>query len=132
MTIIRNDKQIKQGIDFTGVQNGNIHPTDIDAVLEFNNEALILIEAKRVGNEISTGQRLVLERICDSWHTRKSIALFVTHTIEDTSELIRLDECKVYKYYHNHKWHSSVDNTDFKTILNNIGKSWDIEKLKKI
>ena len=132
MTIIRNDKQIKQGIDFTGVQNGNIHPTDIDAVLEFNNEALILIEAKRVGNEISTGQSLVLERICDSWHTRKSIALFVTHTIEDTSELIRLDECKVYKYYHNHKWHSSVDNTDFKTILNNIGKSWDIEKLKKI
>ena len=132
MTIIRNDNQIKQGIDFTGVQNGNIHPTDIDAVLEFNNEALILIEAKRVGNEISTGQRLVLERICDSWHTRKSIALFVTHTIEDTSELIRLDECKVYKYYHNHKWHSSVDNTDFKTILNNIGKSWDIEKLKKI
>lgn len=132
MTIIRNDNQIKQGIDFTGVQNGNIHPTDIDAVLEFNNEALILIEAKRVGNEISTGQRLVLERICDSWHTSKSIALFVTHTIEDASELIRLDECKVYKYYHNHKWHSSVDNTDFKIILNNIGKSWDIEKLKKI
>jgi hypothetical protein len=33
MTLIRNSKQIKQGVDFTGVQNGPIHPTDIDAVL---------------------------------------------------------------------------------------------------
>ena len=46
MTLIRRPNQIKQGIDFTGVQNGPIHPTDIDAVLEFDNEALILIEIK--------------------------------------------------------------------------------------
>ena len=63
MTLIRRPNQIKQGIDFTGVQNGPIHPTDIDAVLEFDNEALILIEIKRVDNNMPTGQKLVLERI---------------------------------------------------------------------
>ena len=46
-SLIRNSKQVKQVIDFTGVQNGKIHPSDIDAVLEFDNDALILIEVKR-------------------------------------------------------------------------------------
>ena len=62
-------------IDFTGVQNGRIHPSDIDAVLEFDNEALILIEVKRENNDIPTGQRLLLERICNSWRTDKSISI---------------------------------------------------------
>ena len=58
-SLIRNSKQVKQVIDFTGIQNGKIHPSDIDAVLEFNNDALILIEVKRKGNRIPTGQRLL-------------------------------------------------------------------------
>ena len=55
-SLIRNSKQVKQVIDFTGIQNGKIHPSDIDAVLEFNNDALILIEVNRKGNRIHTGQ----------------------------------------------------------------------------
>ena len=70
-SLIRNSKQVKQVIDFTGIQNGKIHPSDIDAVLEFNNDALILIEVKRKGNRIPTGQRLLLERISDSWHNQE-------------------------------------------------------------
>jgi len=35
--LIRNRKRVKQVIDFTGVQNGKMHPSDIDAVLEFDN-----------------------------------------------------------------------------------------------
>ena len=62
MSLIRNSNQTKQGLDFTGIQNGKIHPSDIDAVLEFDNEALILMEVKRTGNAIPTGQRLLLER----------------------------------------------------------------------
>ena len=67
MSLIRNSKQTKQGIDFTGLQNGKIHPTDIDAVLEFDNKVLVLFEMKRKGNDIPTGQRLVLERVCNNW-----------------------------------------------------------------
>ena len=65
MSLIRNANQVKQAIDFTGIKNGKIHPSDIDAAFEFDNEALILIEVKRIGNDIPTGQRLLLERICD-------------------------------------------------------------------
>ena len=65
MSLIRNSSQVKQAIDFSGVQNGKIHPSDIDAVFEFDYQALILMEVKRIGNDIPTGQRLLLERICD-------------------------------------------------------------------
>ena len=67
MGLIRSSKQVKQAIDFSGVQNGVIHPSDVDAVLEFGNKALILMEVKRRGNMIPTGQRLMLERIVDRW-----------------------------------------------------------------
>ena len=46
MTLIRNANKVIQAIDFTGVQNGSIHPSDIDAVFEFDNELLILMEVK--------------------------------------------------------------------------------------
>ena len=47
-----------------------MHPSDIDAVLEFDNEILILIEVKYKFKKIPTGQRLLLERLCNSWHTK--------------------------------------------------------------
>ena len=65
-SLIRNRKKVRQVIDFTGVQNGNMHPSDIDAVLEFDNEVLILIEVKYKFKKIPTGQRLLLERLCKS------------------------------------------------------------------
>ena len=130
MSLIRNKGQIKQGIDFTGIKNGSIHPTDIDAVLEFNNEAIIFIEVKRKGNDLPTGQRLLLERICDSWHTKKSISLFLTHENYNSDELIDLKNCKLSKYYMNGKWIDSKTNINTKEILNRLGKFWNIKKLK--
>ena len=38
MSLIKNSKRIKQSMDFTGVQNRAIHPSDIDGVLEFDNK----------------------------------------------------------------------------------------------
>ena len=130
MSLIRNPKQIKQGIDFTGIQNGSIHPTDIDAVFEFDNEALILIEVKRKGNTLSIGQRLVLERISNSWHTKKVVSLFLTHENHNTNELIQLDKCVLNKYYWNGEWLTPKTEKDFKTILNELGVKWNIKKLK--
>ena len=63
--LIRNTNQVKQAIDFKGLDFGNIHPSDIDAVLEFDNKHLILFEIKRSGNDIPIGQRLLLKRICN-------------------------------------------------------------------
>jgi len=127
-SLIRNSNQVKQVIDFTGVQNGKIHPSDIDAVLEFDNEALILIEVKRKYNKIPTGQRLVLERITDSWHNpEKAITLKVTHTYEDDTKNIPLHECCVEVCYYKGVW--SERTGALIDVLNKLGKTWDIKKL---
>jgi len=128
-SLIRNSNQTKQGLDFTGIENGKIHPTDIDALLEFDNEVLILMEVKRVGNEIPTGQRLALERICDSWHTDKCVVLFVTHNFKEDLIDIPLAECNVQKTYYKNKWIINKP-TPLIDALNKIGDSWNVSKLK--
>lgn len=127
MSLIRNSKQVKQSIDFSGIENGKIHPSDIDAVLEFDNEVLILIEVKRQGNIIPTGQRLLLERICNSWHTKKSIVLKVTHNFNNDDLDIPLRLCNLEKYYYNRKW--AYKEKPLKEVLIDIGKNWNIKKM---
>jgi len=45
-SLIRNRKKVRQVIDFTGVQNGNMHPSDIDAVLEFDTKKSIVLKVE--------------------------------------------------------------------------------------
>ena len=127
-SLIRNSNQAKQGLDFTGLQNGAIHPSDIDAVLEFNNEALILIEVKRQGAKIPKGQRLLLERVCDNWGTPKSIVLYCTHNFNNDSVDIPAELCTVYETYYKGQW--IVKNVNLRDALNALGIAWEIPKLK--
>jgi len=129
MSLIRNSNQVKQAIDFSGIQSGKIHPSDIDAVLEFDNDILILIEVKRKGNKIPTGQRLLLERVCDNWKTKRSVVLFVTHQVYDTTKDINLSKCIVEKVYWRKQWRDNK-NKDIINLLNELGKYWKSNKLK--
>ena len=130
MSLIRNSKQVRQTIDFTGVQSGKIHPTDIDVVLEFNNEVLILMEVKRKGNTIPTGQRLVLERISNSWHTNKSVVFYVTHDFKNDEKDIPLHKCNVESIYLNKKWKPVKQDINLIDCLKGFKKLWDIKKLE--
>lgn len=49
--------------------NDSVHPTDMDGLIELNNEVLVLFEFKEEGKDIITGQKTALERIADSWDT---------------------------------------------------------------
>jgi len=129
-SLIRNRKKVKQVIDFTGVQNGKLHPSDIDAVLEFDNEVLILIEVKYKFNKIPTGQKLLLERISDSWHTNKSAVLKVEHDFNDDNLNIPLEKCRVSGIYYNKVWTYYKDTKDFKEYINQMGKKWNCKKCK--
>jgi hypothetical protein len=129
-SLIRNRKKVKQVIDFTGVQNGKLHPSDIDAVLEFDNEVLILIEVKYKFNKIPTGQKLLLERISDSWHTNKSAVLKVEHDFNDDDLNIPLEKCRVSGIYYNKVWTYYKDTKDFKEYINQMGKKWNCKKCK--
>ena len=130
MSLIRNSNQVKQTIDFTGIESGKIHPTDIDVVLEFDNEVLILMEVKRKGNKIPTGQRLVLERIANSWHTDKVVVLYVTHNFKNDNKDIPLKECNVESIYLGRVWKESKREISLVDTIKGFSKLWDINKLK--
>jgi len=130
MSLIRNSKQVRQTIDFTGVQSGKIHPTDIDVVLEFDNDVLILMEVKRKGNLIPTGQRLVLERLANSWHTDRCVVLYVTHDFKNDEKDIPLDKCSVDSIYLNKKWKPAKQEINLIDCLKGFSKLWDIKKLE--
>ena len=130
MSLIRNSNQVKQTIDFTGIESGKIHPTDIDVVLEFDNEVLILMEVKRKGNKIPIGQRLVLERIANSWHTNKVVVLYVTHNFKNDNKDIPLKECNVESIYLGRVWKESKREISLVDTIKGFSKLWDINKLK--
>ncbi len=130
-SLIRNRDKVKQVIDFTGVQNGKLHPSDIDGVLEFDNKVLILIEVKRRFKPIPTGQRLLLERISDSWHDEeKSIVLKVEHEFDDDTMDIPLLQCKVTRVYYKRHWVALPQPQLFVNYVNQLGVEWDCKKCK--
>ena len=130
MSLIRNTKQVRQTIDFTGIESGKIHPTDIDVVLEFDNEVLILMEVKRKGNLIPIGQRLVLERIANSWHTNQVVVLYVTHNFKNDNKDIPLSECNVDSIYINKEWKEAKEEISLMNTLRGLSKKWNIKKFK--
>jgi hypothetical protein len=66
--IIRSEEAFNQPLHFEGVQfptgNNAITPTDFDAVIEFRDKLFIIVEVKRRGMEIPTGQKWALENVC--------------------------------------------------------------------
>ena len=128
-TLIRNTNQIKQAIDFIGAEWGSIHPSDIDAVLEFDNEFLILFEVKRVGYPIPGGQKKMLHRICNSWKG-KSIVLKAEHEYNDT-EIIKLNECELTELYYNGFWRKPKYRLSIEKALELLAKHWNIKKMLK-
>ena len=130
-SLIRNSKEVRKTIDFTGVQNGLMHPSDIDAVLEFDNDILILMEVKKQGIEIPVGQKLLLERLSQSWHTPRSVVLKVEYlNIFKDDEDIPLDQCYVTEFYFNNIWREAKKPVNFVMSLNILGKKWNNEKCR--
>ena len=127
-SIIRNRKQVRQVIDFTGVGDEIMHPTDIDAVFEFDNKCLILMEVKKYNAKLSIGQKLVLERITDSWHTNKSISLIVQHNCGNDDVNIPLRDCICVGYYYQKAWWKLQ--IPLLTLLKKIFNAWEIKKIK--
>jgi len=129
MSLIKNSALVRQTIDFSGVQNKNMHPSDIDAVLEFDQQILILIEIKFKGTKIPTGQKLMLQRIVDSWHqgVKKGIVLKVEHNFQISNKDIPLDKCFVTEYYYAGQW-KKIKPQNFVRYVNRLGKLFDNEK----
>ena len=129
--LIRNTNQVKQAIDFVGAEWKDIHPSDIDAVLEFDNEHLILFEVKRKGHSIPKGQRLLLKRIVDCWQRKgKAIILKGEHECNDTETII-LQDCELTALYCCGFWRKPDYQLSVGKAMDLLGKHWDIKKMLK-
>jgi len=129
--LIRNKEQVKQAIDFVGTEWKDIHPSDIDAVLEFDNEHLILFEIKRKGHSIPKGQRLLLKRIVDCWQRKgKAIILKGEHQCNDTETII-LQDCELTVLYYDGFWRKPDYQLTIGKAMNLLGKHWGIKKILK-
>jgi len=63
--VIRNREYGTQVRDYSGLRFGNITPTDIDGLIEYRNQAYVIIETKFASAPLPFGQRLALERLSD-------------------------------------------------------------------
>ncbi len=102
---IRNLEAFKQAIDPTGMIWCNITGCDIDYFYDFQNKVFVFIELKYMDAEMKLGQRLALERLCDSCQDggRESILIVARHC-EPISNSIRLEFVPVSEYRYKGKW----------------------------
>ena len=99
----RNRKYATQARDFTGLQYGNITPTDLDGMIEFHNRCYIFIEAKYDGADMDPGQETALSRLCDDM--RKPSILIIARHRHPYPDAIDFANCGVEKYRWDGKWH---------------------------
>ena len=128
--MIKYKNRIKQVLDFRGVGDSKIHPSDIDAVLEFDNKYLIIFEVKLKGVQVPFGQRLLFERIVNCWQKNNGEGFIVYCEHEtNTEEIIQMENTTVVNVYHNKKNHARNEN--IKNFLLNLAEHYKIDKLKK-
>lgn len=127
--MIKYKKRINQVIDFN-FGDAKIHPTDIDAILEFDNQYLIIFEVKKRGVDTPTGQRLLFERLADSWavNGKRSWVIYCEHDT-DPEEIVNLDNCFTRIVYTDNVYYKYKDHS-VKDALAVIANKYDITKLK--
>lgn len=105
--------RIHQVIQFEGLRFGSITPTDIDAVVEYDDKAVILMEFKLKGNEMPYGQKLCLERIAKDIDMagRLAVVLLCEHEVYDVSKPVIAKDARVKEFYYRGKWNDADGST---------------------
>lgn len=131
--LIKYRKRFNQPIVFNGLQDGVISPTDIDFCFEVDNKFLLIGECKVDGKSLTLGQRLVIERIVNSWKNsgrdKLAIGYFVTHNINAADDIV-LADTNVKSVYFDGQWRAK--NIKFKESIQILSDKWNINKLKNL
>lgn len=133
MSLIKNRKRASQLIDFSGMEDKNLYPTDIDAVMEIDDKFLLIIEVKYNNAPLKLGQRLLFERLCNAWQDtgkRKAIIIVATHNTETTEDVV-LKDCLVTKYYLGKEWFNTAAEKTVQEAIDELAVKWNIKKLLK-
>lgn len=107
---IHNRGRKQQILDFSGLLLGKITPTDIDGLIEYHNKLFILMEAKYGSAPLPFGQKLALERLCDSLDKDKPSIIFISRHILPSENDVDMSETLVDCYYWKGRWEKVCKN----------------------
>lgn len=102
---IENRERAKQLRDYTGLRWGNITPTDVDGLVEFDDKLFVFIEIKLNSTPLKKGQRVALARSCDAIAKtgRMAVVLIVEHNTPIGTD-IDVAPCIVREFRMRKKW----------------------------
>lgn len=125
---IINRNRAKQLRDFSGLRFGTITPTDIDGLIEYHNQAYVLIETKYGKAPMPYGQRLALERLTDDLEKsgKPTLCIISSHLEHNYEKDIDTAHTQVTEYRLKKEW-ITID-TDLKiTVRKLIELFWELE-----
>ena len=102
-----NPERARQLFDFSGLQEGERIPTDIDGFYECRKEkVMIFYEFKYHEKPMSRGQQLALEELVDTINkgNKYAIAFLCSHSVDDPEEVVDAAETIVKGIYFKDKW----------------------------
>lgn len=102
--LIQSPRRMKQILSFENLQNGKMHPTDVDGLIEYKNIGYIFFELKYNGKALPLGQRIALERIVkDLSKNKNSVALVCDHYVADTNKPVDVASARVREVYYSNQ-----------------------------
>lgn len=129
--MIKHKQRAKQVIEFSNmiieIPEGqvDIHPTDIDAVIDWKSKGFIFTEYKYKDAEFPKGQELMYERLCDNLKI-PAITILASHDTPAT-EMVDGGKAKVLRVYFNHEWHLPCTEMNveecIKMFIDKVGKN---------
>jgi hypothetical protein len=137
--MIHTPERAGQIVDFRGLNYKNLHPMDIDGVLEFDDDYLVLVELKvknSWGINLQEGQKLTYQRIAKAWAevNKGAVVVYCTHDTKP-EEIIYLEEAIVDSVYDG-SIKKTINlcslNLTFKKYLRTLAAHWDNDKLRNV
>ena len=114
---IRNRAKATQVIDLSGLDlPGRKSPTDIDAMIDYNGRAFILVEYKSGNAIVEYGQRVALERLCDAVNATVPAVLVIADHDTPICDDIDGANALVRMYYRGGLWRETKPGVNVRRI----------------
>ena len=107
--LIRDPARARQLRDFSGLLFGNITPTDIDGLIEYQNIGYVIMELKYKDAELKDGQKLALARMNDDFERagKKSLCIIARHFVDDCNIAIDVANTTVTEFRYQQRWRTT-------------------------
>jgi len=118
--IIQDRKNFSRIRDFSGLKYGKITPTDIDAIIDFGNKAVVIIETKFGNSQMPLGQRIALERLADTVDEsgRRGLAIVASYNNQEGD--IDFASAIVSEYRTCHRWKTTKNSLTVRELIDNF------------